>query len=253
VRYGGAIRWGFLVQFALLSACGFALLAALVTYAWKNLSAETVLLALWVLGTFCFAVFVNWNVAARSILPIAPAGAILAAMMWTRRAEASRESDAGLHAAWRPWVALAPALVVALLVCAADASLARTGRDAANQISDALGEPSGKVFFSGHWGFQQYMQYRGAAAFDRDRTELDVGDVVVIPDNNTGLIGLPAGAARVAGTLELRPMPLVSTMRPHTDAGFYSDVWGPLPFAFSRNVPAETYRVHVVEVPLKRR
>ena len=58
-----------------------------------------------------------------------------------------------------------------------------------------------KIYFAGHWGFQHYMQQRGATALDKRRTKLAVGDVVVLPDNNTALIGLPPGAARVAATL----------------------------------------------------
>jgi 4-amino-4-deoxy-L-arabinose transferase-like glycosyltransferase len=253
VRHRGAVRWWFVVQLAFWSACGFAMLSVLVRHVWsERTSADCVLLGAWILGTLCFAVFVNWNVAARSILPIAPAAAILVARMWTRRLESD---DAPTESTWRPWIALAPACGLALLICAADASLARTQLDAANQITDALAanDESGgtrTVYFAGHWGFQHYMERAGAKPIDKQRTTLRAGDVVILPDNNTQLIARPAAAAaRVAATLRLAPMPLVSTMRPHTDAGFYSDVWGPLPFAFGP-VPEETYRVVVVERPL---
>ena len=252
VRYAGSIRWWFIVQLSFWSACGVAMIAMLIHHTWQERSPEHVLLALWVLGTFCFAVFVNWNVAGRSILPMAPAAAILAARMWTRRLQ-REEATPRPVAPWRPWAALAPAAGLAVIVCAADASLARTQRDAAFQITDALGEQSDRnVYFTGHWGFQHYMEQQGARPIDQDRTMLAVGDVVVMPANNTALIGLPPGAARVAARIELEPMPLVSTMRPHTDAGFYSDVWGPLPFAFGP-VPSETYEVMIVEVPLSQR
>jgi hypothetical protein len=143
---------------------------------------------------------------------------------------------------------------LAVLLCAADASLARTQFDAANRISDALAsDTSGRaVYFSGHWGFQHYMERSGAKPIDKKQTHLAVGDVVVIPENNTGLIGLPPDATRNAATVELEPMPLVSTMRGHTDSGFYSDVWGPLPFAFGP-VPSEAYHVFVVTRPLVQR
>jgi 4-amino-4-deoxy-L-arabinose transferase-like glycosyltransferase len=246
VRYQGAIRWWFIAQLAFWSACGFALLTTLARHVWKNRSADDALLGCWIVGTFCFAVFVNWNVAARSILPLAPAAAILATRMFSARRV---ETDAKAQANWLPWVAVAPGAVVALLVCAADASLARTHLDAVNQITEALGENSGRtVYFAGHWGFQHYMQERGALPIDKQRTRLEAGNVVVLPENNTGLLALPSGAARVAATLELAPMPFVSTMRPHTDAGFYSDVWGPLPFAFGA-VPPERFQVMVINSP----
>ena len=256
IRSDGAIRWSLVIQLAFWSACGVALFASLAAYAWRNRDADTALLACWIVGTFCFAVFVNWNVAARSILPMAPAAAILAARMWTSRVE---NSDAKAQATWRPWLALAPGVALAVIVCMADASLARTQRDAAMQIADVLdqerGGPDdthGKVYFAGHWGFQHYMQQRGGAPLDKRRTSLAAGDVVILPENNTALIGLPPGAAREAATLRVDPMPIVSTMRVQTGAGFYSDVWGPLPFALGA-VPAERYRVMVMEVPLSTR
>jgi hypothetical protein len=249
MRQENAIRWSLVIQVAFWSACGFALFATLARYIWTNRSADNALLGCWILGTFCFAVFVNWNVAARSILPMAPAAAILAARMWTRRVE----TDATAQATWRPWIALAPGVGLALLVCAADASLARTQIDAAKQISEAIAQnpdrADRKIYFAGHWGFQHYMQQRGAIALDKRRTTLAAGDVVVLPENNTALIGLPPGAARTAAALRLEPMPLVSTMRVQTGAGFYSDVWGPLPFAIG-NVPPERYQVMVMNVPL---
>ena len=280
VRHLGATRWWFVAQLSFWSACGCAMFAVLAAHVWRERSADAALLGCWIAGTFCFAVFVNWNVAARSILPMAPAAAVLGALMWTRRDQRlarTRESmvpregasaagtDAGGtdavsagatgHAVWRPWLAVAPGGLLAVVVCMADASLARTHFDAANQVMAAI-EPGGgaapaarSVYFAGHWGFQHYMQQRGARPLDARWTRLAAGDVVVFPDNNAALnVALPPATVRLAAELELAPMPLVSTMRPHTDAGFYSDNWGPLPFAFGP-VPAERYRILVIETP----
>jgi hypothetical protein len=252
MRLDNSVRWSLVIQVAFWSACGFALLAALARYIWTNRSADNAMLGLWIAGTFCFAVFVNWNVAARSILPMAPAAAILAARMWTRRIETAAPA-ARAAAAWQAWTALGAGVGLALVVCAADASLARTQIDAARQISDAIAQnpdrADRKIYFAGHWGFQYYMQRRGAIALDKRRTTLAVGDVVVLPENNTALIGLPPGAARTAAALRLDLMPMVSTMRVQSGAGFYTDVWGPLPFAIG-SVPPERYQMVVMNVPL---
>lgn len=251
VRHQGAIRWGFIAQVSFWAACGCAMLTVLALHIASNRSADDALLGCWIVGTFCFAVFVNWNVAGRSILPMAPAAAVLAARMWTQPVERPKPC-----AAWRPWAAIVPAAALALLVCAADASLARTHLDAADRITAAVeadradpeGQAGTRTYFAGHWGFQHYMQQRGALALDMQRTRLEVGDVVIMPDNNASLLfGPPPNSARLAATLELAPMRYVSTMRPHTDAGFYSDNWGPLPFAFGR-VPPERYQIMVMEV-----
>jgi hypothetical protein len=250
IRAENGIRWSLLIQIAFWSACGLALFAAVAHYIGTDRSADSVLLACWIVGTFCFAVFVNWNVAARSILPMTPAAAILAARMWTKRLEHDATAQA---TPWRPWIALAPGIVLAVLVCAADASLARTQIDAATQIVKNVEQntdnPDRKIYFAGHWGFQHYMQQRGAIAMDKRRTTLAVGDVVVLPENNTGKIGLPPGAARLVAAPRLETMPMISTMRVETGAGFYSDVWGPLPFAIGP-VPPERYQVLLMTVPL---
>jgi 4-amino-4-deoxy-L-arabinose transferase-like glycosyltransferase len=252
IRDAGGIRWMMAIQIAFWAACAVALFAAVAHYIWTNRSADNVMLGCWIAGTVCFAVFVNWNVAARSILPMAPAGAIVAAAMWTKRLE----TGAKAQATWRPWLVLVPGVGLTVLVCAADAVLARTQRDAAVQITETLAQhldevqgPKPKIFFAGHWGFQHYMQQRGATAIDNKRTALAVGDVVILPDNNTGAIRLPRGGSRVAAALRLDPMPLVSTMRLQTGAGFYSDIWGPLPFAIG-TVPPERYQVLIVTIPL---
>ncbi len=239
IRQEGAVRWLLLVQLLFWSSCGFAMVAASLRYLWNAWTADHVLLACWILGTLAFAAFVNWKIAGRSILPMVPAAAIVAAMVCARRPQA----------AWRSWSALGAGAVLAILVTAADTSLARTQRDAATQINEGLESPAGAVYFSGHWGFQHYMERQGARPLDKNRTKLEPGDVVILPDNTSLPIGLPSSAGRVAATLEFAPMEYLSTMRQEMHAGFYSDMWGPLPFALGR-VPAERYQIVIIQVPL---
>jgi 4-amino-4-deoxy-L-arabinose transferase-like glycosyltransferase len=258
---GSDIRSSFLfaIQVGLWSACGGGVLWLTARSLWRDRNADSALLACWIAGTFCFAVFVNWNVAGRSILPMAPAVAILAARRWTRQqnetttttATTTIENESPNPALpWLPWAMLAPAVALALLVTAADATLARTSRDAADQICSNVAEDRrDHVFFSGHWGFQQRMQAAGCRAFDKYMSNLDPGDVYVVPDNNNRAILLPAPAVHLVTTLKLQPMRWISTMRKECGSGFYSDIWGPLPFAFGP-VPAEHYTVQIVDVPL---
>src|SRR5262249_26330692 len=58
-------------------AGGIVTLALTVTDAWRRRDAESILLGLWVVGTFIFVAFLNWTVNARSVLPLIPAAAIL--------------------------------------------------------------------------------------------------------------------------------------------------------------------------------
>src|SRR6185503_14685929 len=100
-----------------------------------------------------------------------------------------------------------------------------------------------------HWGFQWYMQKLGARPLDRDRWQIAAGDVVVFPTNNASPVYLPQDARKHELTVLRYDLPQgVSTMR-WNFSGFYSDIWGPLPFAFG---PMETERYHaaVIDEPI---
>ncbi|HTS57083.1 MAG TPA: hypothetical protein VMH03_06020, partial [Terriglobales bacterium] len=57
------------------------------------------------------------------------------------------------------------------------------------------------------------------------------GDFVVLPKNNTNLFDIAPEFVTSREVIEI-PMPRrAATMCPELGAGFYSSVWGPLPFA----------------------
>ena len=64
-------------QLALFIAGGLFTVALAVTDYWKSRSPDSLLLGLWVFGTFVFASLLNWTVNARSVLPLIPAAGIL--------------------------------------------------------------------------------------------------------------------------------------------------------------------------------
>src|SRR5439155_17582865 len=133
--------------------------------------------------------------------------------------------------------------LIALAATFADESLALTQRDAGNVIAPRIKNDPHHKWFIGHWGFQWYMEQQGFHPVDISRTVLQPGDLIVVPAENSNVYKLDAAYVRPAGTLELQPlMPLVGTMHKALGAGFYSDGWGPLPFAFGR-VPADAYQV----------
>jgi hypothetical protein len=146
--------------------------------------------------------------------------------------------------------ALAFALVLALLPTWADYRLANSARAAALRIAE---EPrgDGTLWFTGHWGFQYYMEEQGAEALPVDSVEIEKGDILVAPSNNTNLFAFPAEALEEAGSLRFLPSPWLSTMDSGR-AGFYTDVWGPMPYAFGPPRP-ETYEVHRVVQGLRPR
>jgi 4-amino-4-deoxy-L-arabinose transferase-like glycosyltransferase len=234
--------WGFALQLSLFVAAGIHVLFLAGRDLWKHRDADSLLLFLWVAGTFYFASRVNWTINARSILPMAPVVGVLVA----RRMEEHRgASGRMLH--WRSTLPLAPALVVALLVSWSDYRLAGTARAAAAEIFRTYGGTSASVWFQGHWGFQYYMEAAGGKAVDwnRWRVSYSYGDFLATPGNNTAVNPTPLESGIPFRTLEFAPAPFLSTMNRNTGAGFYSSIWGPLPFVFGP-VSMEAYYVQEI-------
>jgi hypothetical protein len=209
---------------------GFSVLALATAELRRRPDAASWLLALWVWGTFLFAALVNWTVNGRSILPLAPAVAILVA----RRLELRGSIGLGTQA-----VRLAAGAVVALLVVSADVSFANAVWNISDQVSTKYSQSPGTHWFQGHWGFQYYMQEFGWAPVDFKSSPFAPGDIVAVPSNNTNLLPPSAEKSKLIDTLTINRFAAVTTMDQGAGAGFYSSVWGPLPFAFSRAAPEQ--------------
>jgi hypothetical protein len=229
-----------LVQVAVLAAAGASILVLASLDLLRSRDAEAILLALWVTGTFAFAAFLTWSNSARVNLPMAPALGLLVARRLASR-PVTRGSVGG--------AALA-SLVLALGVTYADARLAGSAREAAERIADRYGGGEGRLWFFGHWGFQYYLEERGGRAIDVQRSRLLPGDVVAIPSNNSNVFSLPRKRAEQLETIEVAVPRWLTPMNVVLGAGFYSSVFGPLPWAFGA-VPAERYEIFAVRRPIQ--
>jgi 4-amino-4-deoxy-L-arabinose transferase-like glycosyltransferase len=222
-------------QLALWSVTGAAILALAAVEVRRRPGPQSVLLALWIGGTFVFAAAVNWTVNGRSILPLVPAVGILAAR---RIGDGARR---------RPWVAgpgLALAACIALAATWADFGLARSARTAAEVLVRESLAQAGAPWFQGHWGFQYYAEKEGARALNLMQPQMQRGELVLLPEGNTNVVELPAEVAHLAGALDFPVPRWVATMAHSSGAGFYSTLWGPLPFSFGP-VPPQRYRIYV--------
>jgi 4-amino-4-deoxy-L-arabinose transferase-like glycosyltransferase len=226
-------HWGWVsVQLFFFLAGGISLLALAIADFTKKRDATSLLLLLWVVGTLYFSVVVNWTVNARSLLPLVPAVAILIA----RRLDGSQGSDGWR---WLAWAALIVSGAVSVWVASGDAALANTARIAASYVNQQTRDESGAVEFQGHWGFQYYMGLFGARPLEQGESGSHPGDIIVIPVNNTNRFKLDEETSLVK-TIEIEVHSRVATISPDVGAGFYSSVWGPLPFAIGP-VPNERY------------
>jgi len=234
-------RWSIILHAAVFTVAGAGLLAVCISDFVSARDEDALLLALWVLGTLAFGSFFNWTVNARSLLPMAPAVGILLVRAADRR---------GLVIAPDAWrvSAFASTAVAALLLGIADLRLADAARQAAEDLAAKLQRES--VWFEGHWGFQYYAQQRGFRAIDLRATLLRPGEVVVLPRNSPQVHPLPSPAISLQGVLDYPLFAWAATMDPKAGAGFYSDAWGPLPFAFGRASDEEYVVVSIHEPTL---
>lgn len=231
----GTVRVATEIQLALWAAAGISVPALAIADFKAQRDAKSLLLLLWVMGTFIFAVFLNWTINARSILPMAPAMGILIA----RRLEQNPPLIRGLAAA------LAASAVLAVFVTQADYLRAVAVRQNARAIRAGYGQTMEQMFFQGHWGFQYYMSALGAKPLDFVHDNLRPGDLVAIPSNNTNVLP-PAPGKAVLLQIHVQPgSGLLGTVSEALGASFYASVLGPLPFAFGP-VPPETVSIYAL-------
>jgi hypothetical protein len=221
----GSVR----LQFWILAAAGAYLIGMATAEASNRRDAASLTLLLAVYGTFFFAAYLNWTINARIILPMAPAVAVLLLGRTPLKAAAMRPTATAM--------ALALAVLFSLPFCLADYRFAGNQRRAAADLHQTLSHRHASIWFQGHWGFQYYMQQKGARPLDYDDTVIRANDIVVVPSNNTLTTALPPDAFHVAGTLRYAGFSWAATMNSDVGAGFYAAEWGPLPYAVGLSPP----------------
>jgi len=224
------------IQLTLFIAGGVSVMALAAADTWKRRDADSLLLMLWVLGTFIFTGFVNWTINARSVLPLIPAAGILLA----RRLDALQAPP--IH--WRPAMfamALALAGVVSLWLTWADTDLANSARTAATLIEQKTRNQPGAVWFMGHWGFQYYMESFGARAVVVNDPPHLPGDYLAVAES-ARLFEMRPEFVTSRNVIEIPMHVGITTAQNQLGAGFYSADTGPLPFAVGP-VPPERYEL----------
>jgi len=254
----GTVPWFGIAQFAIYAAAGFSLAAL----TWLDLrthrDAGSLLLALWVVGIFAFATFLNWTLNVRSILPLLPAASILLARRLDQRFGRARAGELR-RLAWP----LLPAGVLGLLVTWADYQMAGAVRTAAADIAAACAKHPGKPWFQGHWGFQYYMEQAGVAPVDIYQFDCKAGDLIIYPANNANVafdqprwpLGRQPPWPKVNPDfydIEVVACTWLATMDHSVGAGFYAGIWGPLPFAFGNVQPARYRVMELTRIPQRK-
>ncbi|MBX3412269.1 MAG: glycosyltransferase family 39 protein [Pirellulales bacterium] len=236
------------VHVLLMVGAGLTVLVLVVSDLKNQRDALSLMLALWVGGTFIFAGFLNWTVSGRSMLPIAPAVALLVA----RNLE--RCSLLRGPRRWRwDYGSLLFGLAVGMLGAWGNYAQASTAYEAAQQIVAKYQKDGTRLWFEGHWGFQYEMQRLGAMPLDYDHLDLAVGDYVAIPSYNTNLWHLSTELATTRESFEIAHRSPVITMRAPLHAGFYAAVIGRFPYIMLGDISPDRYTVYQIRQPLQRK
>lgn len=225
------------IQIIFWAVGGIGVLALAVENVWSGRDSKSWLLILWVFGTFLFASVFNWTVNGRSILPMVPAVAILAVRRLERNAAAGWKTPR-----FAVPISLAASAALALLVARADYLLAAANRQTAVQTFARFGNEQKNFWFEGHWGFQYYMESLGFSALDVQRSPIKPGNILALPENNTGIAPPNPDATARQEKIEVHGPSFLSTMNVQVAAGFYASLRGPLPFAFGK-VPPESVQL----------
>jgi 4-amino-4-deoxy-L-arabinose transferase-like glycosyltransferase len=228
----GHNQYGVIFQFGLFILVGVQVLFLACNDLFKHRTPESLLLLLWIFGTFFFAVQINWTISARNILPMAPAVGILLIR------KLNENDDFILPARFLKYFwPIIPAAMLAISVSHADASLANTQRLASAEIHKQFETYPHQIWFQGHWGFQYYMEELGATAVEFNKSRMDIGDLVIIPTNSSNTRPLPKETFQYIDLIQLESHTWVGTMSANNFAGFYWGGNGPLPFAFGEIEP----------------
>ena len=223
------------VEGGIFAAIGAGIIALAITAVLRDYEASTVLLALWIVGTFSFATFFNWSISGRAVLPAAPAVMILL-MRWRDRMTLRPEPVLSRY------LGLLPAAAVSLTIAWADYRQADTAREASHEFQQRFQANLGSTWFESHWGFHYYMQKWSAVPLNAIDSEVNDGDRLIFPANNTSIIPVSMEKLSPIETKQFSTLPFISTHGRGTGAAFYSSVRGVLPWTVDR-VPPEIYYV----------
>lgn len=182
----------------------------------------------------------NWFISARSLLLFLPAATLALA--------AELESRLIPSVLTRTYAAtFAAVLVVSLSLAWVDSVYAGAQRRFAGLVRGlALDEGWERVWFTGHWGLQYYLEEAGAAPLDEGRggwALVREGDAVVVPSINSNIQPPRNGWFNVRKLAIDEGLPLRLMGRHPVQAGFHSDMWGFLPYAIDGG-PVEEFSLY---------
>ena len=225
-----------MIQFCVFSLAGFCLVMVCLKELSNGINHDSVFLLLWFFGVFVFASYLNWTINARSFILLVPAVGILLSRSLGQWADKPGNFKNMISYAMIGFAAL-----IAVSIMYGDYVWANIARTAAKDITSKYNTPN-RMFFQGHWGFQYYMEKAGALPVDYTSTDIQTGELVIVPRNNTAILR-PNPVFKLVEVMAFSHNSIVATMNPARSSGFYDSNIGTIPYSFGKPIH-EIYLVY---------
>jgi hypothetical protein len=217
---------------ALPAGLSVAVFAHALRKAFSTRNSSELALLVWMLVPMATVMYVH--LPAKFLVPVAPAAAILVAASLAKR---PRIGAVVLT------VTIVSGLALGVAILRADQRFAGFGRTVAQSLIAPQVARGERVWFNGHWGFQWYAELAGAQCMTIRAPFPQPGDIVYSAEHSESLIALE----------EMREFKLIKRLQDKTPggrilshahgAGFYSNTWGYLPWAWGSDA-IETINIY---------
>jgi len=218
-----------------------AVLADILSSAWRERDAFKLACGLWLLLAIPIAVYPH--LPSKYLTASAPAVAILVVHLLKAEFDAGRRR----WAATIVGAAVGLGLTLGILIIHADATMANFDREAVDRLVRPNVERGRRVWFAGHWGFQWYAERAGAQCVTTTPPHPSPRDLIVVsaaavpPWNALP----PRPRLRMLEKME-QPSSAGQIMSAENQAGFFSNGWGDLPWTWHNGIidRVELYEVN---------
>jgi len=222
--------------FALFISCAAILIFIIIE---KTKSAgfgkDFLFLSIWFFCFFGFFASISAITAVRYLIPALPA----AVMIFAKISETIPVRKVFLT------VTAAAGIFLSVFISSSDYALANSYRDVARYIKINYADKN--VYFTGHLGFQYYMEKNGFLAVDSANKKYPRDSILVVP-----VLPVPQkideSVLNKARVIEERYVTTVNpfrTMSPSAQAGFHLNLYGLLPYSLSKT-PLEKFTIYKI-------
>jgi hypothetical protein len=212
-------RW---LWIAPVAGLGIAVVADAVIDCVRSRDPHRIALGLWLLAALPIVIYLHFP--SKYLVVCAPAAAILAAAAVTRLpSQAATALGVGLVGA---------GALMGTLILQADANFAGLGRRAADELIRPNTAAGRNVWFNANWGFQWYAERAGGKILTTTPPRPQAGDFVVSARETITAIPIQSFRQRELVATVTDASPGGRIVSSELGAGFYSNGWGYLPWAW---------------------